>query len=293
MMVTRLHKLAAISRQLGLRLEGFWLRVLPLLTRDYFWVKVDGLHVYGSIRHQRHLHQLLKGSFEPFTVQLFMQAVKPGMVVLDIGAYIGFYTLLAARRVGLQGKVYAFECDPRSYRFLLHNAKLNKCSKNVVPVPKAVAHQRGIHPFFLYGGDLTRSSLWDKHQAETILDVECTTVDEALGNQPVHVIKMDIEGGEIHALKGMEKTLRNSDEVIMFVECNPSVLKHAGGSVDMLLGELEGFGFRVQVIDEGERCLRPVSHEIYAARNARGKRNCVNLYCSKDGSHKISQPSHL
>ena len=84
MMVTRLHKLAAISRQLGLRLEGFWLRVLPLLTRDYFWVKVDGLHVYGSIRHQRHLHQLLKGSFEPFTVQLFMQAVKPGMVVLDI-----------------------------------------------------------------------------------------------------------------------------------------------------------------------------------------------------------------
>lgn len=288
MMVTRqIHKLATISRQLWLRLEGLWLCVLPLLTRDYFWVKVDGFRFYGSIHHQKSLYKLLKGSKEPFTRQLFNQVMKPGMVVLDIGANVGYYTLSAARRVGPQGKVYAFECDPRSYRFLLHNVKLNKCSKNVVPVSKAVAHQAGVVPFFLSGRSASLSSLWRKKEGWPFLDVECTTVDEILGNQQVHVIKMDIEGSEIHALHGMQKTLCNTDEVIMFVECNPSALSDAGGSVDILLAQLEGFGFRVQVIHEKERSLRPVSDEIYAARDARGKRNCVNLYCSKDGSHKV------
>lgn len=281
-MVTRqMHKLAAISRQVGLRLEGLWLGVLPILVRDYLWVHVEGLHLYGCTHHQRLLFRLLNGSFEPFTRELFKQVIKPGIVVLDIGANIGLYTLLAARRVGPQGKVYAFECDPRSYRFLLHNVRLNKCGKNVVPFAKAVAHQIGVLPFFLSGSEASVSSLWRKKGAGSDLEVECTIVDEILGNQPVHVIKMDIEGGEIHALKGMEKNLRNSDEVIMFVECNPSFLSHAVGSVDILLGQLERFGFRVQVIDEKEHRLRPVSDEIYAARDASGKRNYCNLYCSK------------
>ena len=281
MVARQMHKLTTIKRQLGFKLEGLWLSVLPLLTRDYFWVKVDGLYFYGSTYHQKFLSKLLKGSYERYTRKLFKQVIKPGMVVLDIGANIGYFTLLAAPRVGPQGKVYAFEPDPRNYQFLLHNIKVNKCRTNVVPIPKAVAHQAGVLPFFLSGGDPSVSSLWRKKGAGSILEVECTTLDEILGNQPVHVIKMDIEGGEVHALKGMEQTLFNTDEVIMFVECCPSYLSDVGSSVDILLGQLEGFGFRVQVIDETERCLRPVSDEIYAARDARGKIKYVNLYCTK------------
>ena len=272
-----------ISRRLGLRLERLWLSALPSLTRDYVWVRAEGLQLYGSTHHQKKLLLMERDSFEPLTVRLFKEAVKPGMVVLDIGAYIGYYALLAAQRVGAQGRVYAFECDPRSYRFLLHNVNLNNCSGDVVPIPKGVADQAGLQRFFLYGGDLTRSSLWDEHGAETALEVECSTVDEILGNQPVDVIKMDIEGGEIRALKGMAKTLRNSHNVIMFVECNPSALSYAGGSAAGLVAELEEYGFRVQVIDDHERCLKPVSHDIYAVRDARGKRNYCNLYCSKSG----------
>lgn len=281
-MATRqMHKLSAISTQLGLQLEGLWLSVLPHLTRDYFWVEVNGLRLYGSAHHQRYFNLLLKGH-QRFTVELFEEAIKPGMVVLNLGAYIGYYSVLAARRVGPYGRVYAFEPDPRNYRFLLHNSRLNKSGAKVVHVPKAAAHEVGVLPFF-FGGDPIVNSLWRKKGVGTTLEIECTTVDEILGNQSVQVIKIAVQGGEIHAIKGMAQTLSNCEKVIMFVECSPSVLSSAGGSVDMLLGQLAQFVFRVQVIDEEEHCLRPVSDEIYAIRDASGKRNFVNLYCSKGG----------
>jgi FkbM family methyltransferase len=289
MMIARLRlMLAGIARRLGWRLEDFWLGMLPVLAMEYRWVVVDGLYLFGSPHHQRKLSLMLRGSFEPFTVHVFKQVVKPGMVVLDIGAYLGYYALLASRRVGAHGKVYAFEADPRSYRFLLHNIQLNKCTRNVLAIAKAVSDQIEVRPFLLSSGDFTRSSLWEKHRDERSLDVDCTTVDEIVGGQPVHVIKIDIEGGELHALKGMERTLRRSDSVIMFVECNPSALSAAGGSVESLLGLLERFEFRVHVIDEDERCLRPVGDEIYGARDERGKRNYCNLYCSKGEGMNLS-----
>lgn len=273
---------AATSERLGLRLEGLWLRILPLLTRDYLWVKADGLHVYGSTHYQRFLYRLMRGSFEPFSVQLFKQAMEPGMVVLDIGAYIGYYSLLAARGVGSPGKVYAFECDPKNYRFLLHNLKLNELGADVELVRKAVAHQAGAKPLFVYRGDASQNSLWYRRGGGTAIEVECTTVDEVLGERPAHVIKMDIEGGEIHALKGMEKTLRNSDEVTMFVECHPHALSSAGGSAEILLARLEELGFRIQVIDESERRLRPASELMYKDPRGENKKYAVNLYCRKE-----------
>lgn len=275
----QMDRLSALSSTLGLRLEGLWLRMLPPLTRDFLWVEVDGLRLYGSTEHQKYLYMVLKG-FQRFTVELFEQAMKPGMVVLNLGAYIGYYTVLAARSAGSSGKVYAFEPDPRNYRFLLHNIKLNKFNTRVVALRKPAAHKVGIMPFF-FGGDPIVNSLWRKKGEGNIVEVECTTVDEALGKQSIQVIKIAVQGGEIHALQGMEQTLSNSEQVIMFVECSPSTLSSAGGSVDMLLGQLSKLAFQVQIIDEKERCLRPVSDEIYAIRNASGKRNFVNLYCSK------------
>ena len=63
---------------------------------------------------------------EKLTTQLFKEVVKGGYTVLDIGANIGYFTLLAARLVGKKGKVYAFEPEPRNYSMLLRNVTLNE-----------------------------------------------------------------------------------------------------------------------------------------------------------------------
>jgi FkbM family methyltransferase len=277
------RSLTALLKHGEARLEEIWLEILPHLTRDYFWIKVDDLVLYGAANHQAILAQFVRGSHERFMRKLLRKATQPGMMVLDIGAHVGYYTLLAARLVGPAGKVLAFECDPRSYRFLRHNVKLNNCNEIVTPIPKAVAAEAKVSPFFLHQSAPCTSSLWEaslwKQNESPSIDVECTTVDDVIGDRRVDVIKLNIEGNEIEALKGMEKTFANSPRMVLFVECKPRVLSAAGGSARALVSCLLESGFSVQIIDEKERVLKPISDELYADQYERDKSYYRNLYC--------------
>jgi FkbM family methyltransferase len=262
------------------RAERLWLQALPHLARDYAWIERDGLFLFGAKAHQRILYRMARRSFEPFTTELFTAAVKPGMVVLDIGAYIGHYALQAARLVGPEGRVFAFECHPVTFRFLRHNIAINKLGGRVVAAQRAVTDRPGVMPFFLRGGDASMSSLWHSDKAKQTVQVECTTIDEMLGDAQVDVIKLDVEGGEIQALHGMRRTLERAERQVMFVECNPRALARAGGSVAALLECLDGFD--VRVIREREKTLSSDLDELFAAeRAAPSDKYFVNLYCTK------------
>ena len=125
---------------------------------------------------------LLSGSFEPFKMELFKEAIKPQMVVVDVGAYVGYHTVLASRLSEPQAKIYAFECDPKNYRFLVHNVKLNNCT-NVAATPRAVGDKAGVMAFSLEEDPYT--SNFGHHGARALLsEVECASLDEMLGGQP-------------------------------------------------------------------------------------------------------------
>jgi hypothetical protein len=94
------------------------------------------------------------------------------------------------------------------------------------------------------------------------------------------VIKLDVEGGEIQALRGMERTLARATKLVLFVECNPSALAAAGGSVAGLLDCLEGFD-DVRVIHEREKTLSADLDELFEAERSGSKKYFVNLYCTK------------
>src|SRR6266481_6347719 len=78
--------------------------------------------------------------------------LRPGMVVLDIGAHNGFYTMLAARRVGNSGQVIAFEPSPREHKRLFRHLKMNRLLANVVVCRLALDHSKGEDTLFVVEG---------------------------------------------------------------------------------------------------------------------------------------------
>jgi FkbM family methyltransferase len=237
--------------------------------------------MFGSTQHQKYLAQLRRGRAEPFTVHLFRDHVRPGMVLVDIGAYLGYYALVGARETGGTGKVHAFECNPVNHRFLLHNLRLNGFGRQVVPSSAAVSDRAGSLPFFVGGGDLSTGSLWQESRGKRIVEVASTTLDHELGGQPVDVVKMDIEGGEPRALEGMTTTIAASPNLVMFVECNPNALAASGSSAVQLIECLRELGFDVSEIDEKGRLSHPITERLVSGESAEDPKFSVNLYCTK------------
>jgi len=179
------------------------------------------------------------GFYEPEVTNLLLSKLKQGMTFVDIGAFVGYYTLLGSKCVGSSGKVYSFEPHPVNYAYLLKNIKINRCS-NVVAVNKAVSNFTG-------SGYLTIDKEADHHRvtfqpsyANTI-EVQTITLDDFFAsceNTQIDLIKMDIEGHEIFALQGMKEIVRKNPNLQLIMEFDPHKQKQHMLSLNTLLQEL-------------------------------------------------------
>jgi len=276
-LLERLERLGGLCRRLGLaQLPPAGKNLLKPLFGNRLSVHVEGFDISASLEHRHYLRALRRGEIEALMARLFANVIHPGMVVLDIGAFVGWYTLLAARRVGAHGRVYAFEPDPRNYELLSENLRLNRLGARVICLPKAVSDEAGLQPFFLHGGDQSRSSLIPSGGGQSTM-VETIVPDDFLDQgMKIDVVKIDIEGGEIQALRGLSQTLAHSaSRVKLFVECNPTSLQFAGESPQSLLAALRRLDFAIFMIDEANRGLKPVDSRIETAKY-------VNLYCIRE-----------
>ena len=213
-------------------------------------------------------------TWEPYTTELFQNALKPGSTVLDIGAHHGYFSLLAAKCVGPEGMIYAFEPAPENFKILKRNIELNHLT-NVIPINKAVSDKSTTLPFYFRRQTGVTGSLFATQQSdENTVPVECVTIDEHLDGKSVDVVKMDIEGAEATALIGMEDTLSRSNDIVLFVEINSDCLLQAGVTPDGLLNQLDKAGFKCLDIDEIGETLRPVNPGV----------EFCNIYCVKKAS---------
>lgn len=285
-----LNKIGQGLRKLRIRpskssISMYLFRVLGPFVGDLS-VEVEGLCLTGSFWHRRELWKLQEGRYERFTVKLFQQVLAPGMVVLDIGAHIGLYSLLAAQQVGPEGRVYAFEPDPRTFPYLVRNIEQNGLSGIIVPVEIAISDQKGILRLNLDKVTSGDTSLFRRNTTGRIIGVQSVRLDDFLPDQTrVDIVKLDIEGGEVRALEGMEHILTRNNNIKIFAECNPSMLQSAGSSVKELLQKLSSQGFEVRVInDEVERLETAELEKILRmASDAKTPTWAINLYCSKKG----------
>ncbi|MDI6770257.1 MAG: FkbM family methyltransferase [Anaerolineales bacterium] len=167
------------------------------------------------------------GTYEPELQATLRALVKPGMVAYDVGANIGYVTLLLARAVAETGRVCAFEALPSNVERLRANIGLNGMKARVMVVAGAVTAGQGPLRFLVHtSGGMGKAAGSAGRRADDYLSeitVTGISLDEFVytqGNPPPQVIKMDIEGGEVMALPGMRRLL---------VEARPRMLLELHG----------------------------------------------------------------
>ena len=222
------------------------------LARGVVLAEVQGKRMYLDLSDRGLCWPLfLRGVYEDFSTRVFKDMVRADMVVVDVGAGIGYYTLLAADLVGGKGTVYAFEPNPYNYALLVKNVEANECN-NVVCLPKAISKKVGFTKLFLSSVNRGDHRIYDSRDGREYITVEVTSLDAFFEDdlRRIDVIKMDVQGAEMEVLQGMSNLLSKQSNLTILTEFWPLGLEMSGSSPTEFLRELLRHHFTVYHINE-------------------------------------------
>ena len=208
--------------------------------------------------------QLIKnGVFEKRTCDEIMSRVKKRMTVLDVGANIGYYTVLMASRVGPSGRVVAFEPNPRMVDELRYNIELNNFS-NVSIQRIALSDVSGSAILFLPEagnegfGSMRQNKNFEASQEISIKTEKLDDVLEGLEIEAVDFAKIDVEGAERLVFRGAKKLLSGKLKPTIVFECSENLTYAFGNRVYDVLSDLVALGYSVKEIDWGVWAATPL-----------------------------------
>ncbi len=187
--------------------------------------------------------------------QFIAQVLRPGDVFVDIGANLGYFTLVAANAVGRSGCVHAFEPEPRNFALLQRNVVLNSFS-HVACHQMAIGARSSAATLHLSGANLGAHSLMDKQDLGDGITVPLKTLVDALANEsrPLRMIKIDIQGLEMDVLKGMEGRLAPQQprpEIVM--EFSPKDIQSSDPDLLYFRDFVQRFGYRLRAFIANDR----------------------------------------
>ena len=245
-----------------------WAGKMFLHPNDAFRLSIYGIH--GA-----HDFKIIKNN------------VKDGDNVVDLGANIGYFTLILAKLVGPTGKVFAFEPDPRNLALLKKNVEYNNY-KNVIIIPKAVSNVND--RCTLYTGQKTfgQNKIYKPKKTKTQkfipIDSETVRLDDFFKTNglldKISFIKMDVEGAEFLALSGMKEILKLNKNIKIFTEAEISYLEDAGSSYDQFIDLLTENDFTFSLADNRSETLTKVhKSQLEKILNNEGS---VNIFCVRE-----------
>lgn len=209
-------------------------------------IKVDLLEEIGT-------HVFLYGVWEPVNTKFFIQLLKPGMICYDIGANIGYYTLIFARAVGESGSVLSFEPISSVRKSLVENVVLNNYSHIVKVIDTALSDTES--EIEMYLGDAsnmgTSSFARPKNFSGKSETVKTLLLDNLIKRDNLYklpdVLKIDVEGAELKVLRGMN-TLLSTNSIDIFVEIHDWTLKKQGDSAKQVFDYLASLSYKGYLI---------------------------------------------
>jgi len=229
-------------------------------------------------------HDLLSlsvvGGHEKTSINIVKKEVKEGDIAIDVGANIGYYTLLLAKLVGPTGHVYAFEASPKNFAILEKNVKVNNY-KNVTLIQNVVSNKNEQISFYMSGKYKNQNFLFKPDNVYDEIKIQSIALDEYFKNQNnIDFIKIDIAGAESLVLDCMDSILKNNN-VKIIQEWWPNAIRKHGREPDKHLNYLSKLGYKIYEIDGAKDEVNQITIPELMKKYPNSKMEDVNLFCKK------------
>jgi FkbM family methyltransferase len=218
------------------------------------------------------------GVYEPWTTDIVRRELKQGDVFVDVGANIGYFTVMASKAVGEKGRVYAFEPNPSSFQILKRNVEANGLENTTIE-QKAVADFSGRIELWSIEGN---TYPW-KEEERTAFNVDSVRLDDYFQGQRIDLMKMDIDGGETMALEGSSRVLSN-DLGKLIIEFWPTGFKKQNIDPEAFLNMLANGRFS-SYSSSALNSSKQADFRKFLEDYATGEHayyDSLNIFCSKD-----------
>ncbi|MDP6035473.1 MAG: FkbM family methyltransferase [Verrucomicrobiota bacterium] len=221
---------------------------------------------------------LFFGVYEKGETAFVQRALRPGMTVLDVGANVGYYTALAARRVGPSGRVIALEPDPQSFEYLEQTIAANEVG-NVDAFQCAAADHEAKMALYISKDNRGDNRLYEPDPKWPTVTVTARPADDILKDAEVDqldFIKIDVQGFEASVIEGLQNTLAQSEKLTLLAEFWPKGLLDAGSNPKEFLERLRDYGLNLhELTPKGELVELTDFDDLIARHQGRRYTNIV------------------
>ena len=263
------------------RLGKIMLKIVARIFESDF-VKIQGHDMYI---HPGNDDYSLYGVYGELDTKIVKQEIKKGDIVVDVGASIGYFTLIFAQLVGNEGKVFAFEPRPERFELLKKNIEINGY-QNIIAEQKAVMNHNGKDEFYFSKSEKTGFKLLvsEKDSKEIAEKIFANTIrlddyfNERNLTDKINFIKSDVDGPEFSVLQSAESILKNK-HVKIFFEWDHEYIELVGDDPEKVLGFLYKNDFKIYSPDyKNQKYTEIAKKHLLGLKSS----DTVNLLCKKE-----------
>lgn len=269
-------------------------------------VKIFGKYIFYYLSNDKYIGQRVAlEKYEPYETKLILRQTKKGNTIIDVGANIGYYTVLLADKVGKSGKVYAFEPDKVNFEILKKNIEVNNL-KNVIVVNAGVGSKNETKTLYKSEENLGDHKLYETHppcghpplkkggQNYSIKEfTKIVKLDDFI-KEPIDLIKIDTQGWEPEVIEGAKKII-SKNKPIMFLEYSPASYQIAKLDGQKMIKSLRKIYKNIWWIDEWLYIYKNLKQKEIDKICATNKTGYADLWMKKEASlnDKIGQIRNL
>ena len=240
----------------------------------------------------KHTIEMILGRYEQEYVKILSLFIKPGDLVVDVGANIGYFSIQFSKLVGQHGSVVAFEPNPKAFEILKRNTSRKE---NIKCFNLGLSDKSSRLDFFIPDDNTAVASLvkdfasanlnyFESGQAESLQHIKVDVVNgsdflDSKGIENIKFIKIDVEGWEMNVLKGLESLIKKSPELVVFIEFNILAQTMSGHKPEELLNYLVNLGFNIFCISEDSHLQRICLSKMSKIIEKLGSRGYTTLVC--------------